>query len=48
MPKYRGEIMDKMVEARHNMHKRDEKIKSGKKSKVKKVKNFFFGCCNNK
>ena len=33
--------MDPMVEARKNMHERDEKIKSEKKSKAKKVKNFL-------
>lgn len=40
--------MDSMVEARNNMHKRDEKIKAEKNSKTKKIKNFFFGCCKNK
>lgn len=40
--------MSDMVEARRKMHERDEKIKEGKKSKIKKVRNFFFGCCKNK
>lgn len=40
--------MDNIVEARKHMHERDAKIKNNKNSKVKKVKNFFFGCCKNK
>ena len=40
--------MDSMVEARKNMHEREAKNKENKKSKTKKVKNFFFGCCKNK
>ena len=40
--------MDDIVEARKNMHKREERIKANKNSKSKKIKNFFFGCCKNK
>ncbi len=40
--------MDNIVEARKNMHAREEKMKNKSNSKVKKVKNFFFGCCKNK
>lgn len=40
--------MDNITEARKNLHKIDEQKKKDKKSKAKKVKNFFFGCCNNK
>ncbi|WP_296878183.1 hypothetical protein [uncultured Methanobrevibacter sp.] len=40
--------MDNMVEARRKMHERDKKIEAEKKSKTKKIKNFFFGCCKNK
>lgn len=40
--------MDNMVEARKNLHKIEEQKKKDKKSNVKKVKNFFFGCCKNK
>lgn len=40
--------MDNMAEVRKRMHKRDAKIEADKKSKAKKVKNFFFGCCKNK
>ncbi|WP_292846946.1 hypothetical protein [Methanobrevibacter sp.] len=40
--------MDDMVEARKNMHERNERIEKEKNSKVKKVKNFFFGCCKNR
>lgn len=39
--------MGNMAEARKNLHKINEKKKSDKKSKTKKVKNFFFGCCKN-
>lgn len=37
-----------MVEARRNMHERNRKLEEDKKSNVKKVRNFFFGCCRNK
>ncbi len=40
--------MDNIVEARNNMHARNAKKERDKKSKVKKVKNFFFGCCKDK
>ena len=40
--------MDSIVEARENMHKRDARKKAKSKSKTKKIKNFFFGCCKNK
>ena len=40
--------MDDMVEARKNMHERNERMEKEKNSKAKKVKNFFFGCCKNK
>ena len=37
-----------MAEARRKMHERDERVKKENKSEVKKIRNFFFGCCNNK
>ena len=40
--------MGNMAEARRKMHEMDERIEKGKKSDVKKIRNFFFGCCNNK
>ena len=40
--------MDNIVEARNNMHARNAKKERDEKSKVKKVKNFFFGCCKDK
>jgi len=40
--------MNNIVEARNNMHARNEKKERDKNSKVKKVKNFFFGCCKDK
>ena len=40
--------MDNIVEARKNMHERQDKEKKNGKSKGKKIKNFFFGCCKNK
>jgi hypothetical protein len=40
--------MSDMVEARRKMHEIESKKEQGKKSKAKKVKNFFFGCCKNK
>ena len=36
--------MDNIVEARNNMHARNAKKERDKKSKVKKVKNFFQVC----
>nr|WP_294999150.1 hypothetical protein [uncultured Methanobrevibacter sp.] len=40
--------MDNMVEARRHMHEINQKKEQDKKSKTKKIKNFFFGCCKNK
>lgn len=40
--------MGNMAEARKKIHERNEKIEKGKKSEVKKIRNFFFGCCSNK
>ena len=40
--------MGNMAEARRKMHERDERVKKENKSEVKKIRNFFFGCCNNK
>ena len=40
--------MSDMAEVRRHMHERDAKIEESKKSKTKKIKNFFFGCCKNK
>ena len=40
--------MSNMAEARRKMHERDERLKKENKSEVKKIRNFFFGCCNNK
>ena len=40
--------MDNIVEARNNMNESKKKKERDKKSKVKKVKNFFFGCCKDK
>ena len=40
--------MGNMAEARRKMHERDERIKKENKSEVKKIRNFFFGCCDNK
>ncbi|MBR5503590.1 MAG: hypothetical protein IKV87_04020 [Methanobrevibacter sp.] len=40
--------MGNMAEARRKMHERDERIKKENKSEVKKIRNFFFGCCNDK
>jgi hypothetical protein len=36
-----------MAEARRKMHERDKQAERENKTKVKKVRNFFFGCCNN-
>lgn len=38
--------MGDMAEARRKMHEREERIEKEKKSDVKKIRNFFFGCCN--
>ena len=43
-----GENLGNMAEARRKMHERDEREKKENKSEVKKIRNFFFGCCNNK
>ena len=43
-----GDIMSNMAEARRKMHERDERVKKENKSEVKKIRNFFFGCCNEK
>ena len=43
-----GENMGNMAEARRKMHERDERVKKENKSEVKKIRNFFFGCCNDK
>ena len=40
--------MGNMAEARRKMHERDKRLEKEKKSEVKKIRNFFFGCCNNK
>ena len=40
--------MSDMAEARKHMHDIQQKKENDKKSKTKKVKNFFFGCCKNK
>lgn len=40
--------MGNMAEARRKMHEREERIEGENKTEVKKVRNFFFGCCNNK
>ncbi|WP_296782203.1 hypothetical protein [uncultured Methanobrevibacter sp.] len=40
--------MSDMAEARRHMHERQEREKKNSKSKARKVKNFFFGCCKNK
>lgn len=40
--------MGNMAEARRKMHERDERVKKENKSEVKKIRNFFFGCCNDK
>ena len=40
--------MSNMAEARRKMHERDERLKKENKSEVKKIRNFIFGCCNNK
>jgi len=40
--------MDDMVQARENLHKINKKREKQSKSKTKKIKNFFFGCCKNK
>lgn len=45
---FTGGNMANMAEARRKMHDRDEKIKNENKSEVKKIRNFLFGCCNNK
>jgi len=37
-----------MADARRKMHEIEDKKHQDKKSKTKKVKNFFFGCCKNK
>ena len=42
------ENMGNMAEARRKMHEREERVKKENKSEVKKIRNFFFGCCNNK
>ena len=44
----KGERMGNMAEARRKMHERDERVKKENKSEVKKIRNFFFGCCNDK
>ena len=38
--------MGNMAEARRKMHERDERVKKENKSEVKKIRNFFFGCCS--
>ena len=43
-----GDIMSNMAEARRKMHERDERVKKENKSEVKKIRNFLFGCCNDK
>ena len=45
---FTGAIMSNMAEARRKMHERDERVKKENKSEVKKIRNFFFGCCNEK
>ena len=40
--------MDGIVEARKKLHEVEAKNEENKKSKTKKVKNFFSGCCKNK
>ena len=40
--------MSDIAEARRHMHERKERETKNNKSKVRKVKNFFFGCCKNK
>ncbi|WP_462315199.1 hypothetical protein [Methanobrevibacter sp.] len=40
--------MNDMAEARRHMHEIEEQKKKNSKSKTKKVRNFFFGCCKNK
>jgi len=40
--------MDNMVEARRHMHEAEERKKAESKTKTKKIRNFFFGCCKNK
>ncbi|WP_292806496.1 hypothetical protein [Methanobrevibacter sp.] len=40
--------MSNMADARRKMHEIEEKKEADKRSKAKKVKNFFFGCCKNK
>ena len=45
---YKVENMGNMAEARRKMHEREERVKKENKSEVKKIRNFFFGCCNNK
>ena len=45
---FKGENMGNMAEARRKMHERDERVKKENKSEVKKIRNFFFGCCNDK
>ena len=40
--------MDNMAEARKRLHEIDKIREKDNKSKTKKVKNFFFGCCKNK
>ena len=37
-----------MAEARRKMHERDERVKNENKSEVKKIRNFYFGWCNDK
>ena len=46
--KFEVKIMSNMADARRKMHEIEEKKEANKRSKAKKVKNFFFGCCKNK
>ena len=40
--------MSDMAQASRKMHERDERVKKENKSEVKKIRNFFFGCWNDK
>ena len=40
--------MSNMAKARRKMHERDERVKKENNSEVKKIRIFFFGCCNDK
>ncbi|MCQ2977988.1 MAG: hypothetical protein MJ232_08240 [archaeon] len=39
--------MSNIADERRRLHELDARIKKENKSKVKKVRNFFFGCCKN-